>query len=86
MVYRFFGVYDNIKIVGQLFNNIRIPLFEVIATSLEDALTEYKTTTMSDRNMSMKEVHLYFKRIYGKNIRVEVLPIENVKNIHTIEL
>jgi hypothetical protein len=79
-LYRFYQHYNNIHIVGETYNGLKIYFFETTAESLEEAYDKYKLKMMSLRENNAKEIEDYFNCLYGGKIMVEIL---NEKSIDT---
>lgn len=79
-LYRFYQHYNNIHIVGETYNGLKIYFFETTAESLKEAYDKYKLKMMSLRENNAKEIEDYFNRLYGGKIMVEIL---NEKSIDT---
>lgn len=76
---RFYQYYNNINVVGETFNNIRLTVFETIAESVEDAYEEFKTQLIMTRKNSPKEVEDFIKRLFGGKILAEVIDKSGIK-------
>lgn len=76
---RFYQYYNNINVIGETFNNIRLTFFETVAETVEDAYEEYKTQLMAFRKNSPKEVEDFIKSLYGGKIRAEIIDKSGIK-------
>lgn len=76
---RFYQYYNNINVVGETFNNIRLTIFETIAETVEDAYEEYKTLLLTTRKNSPKEVDDFIKMLFGRKILAEVIDKSGIK-------
>lgn len=83
--YRFYQQYNNVHIVGETYNGLKISFFETEAESLEEAYDKYKIKMMSLRQNNAKEIEDYFFRLYGGKMLVESISERNI-DTETIDL
>ena len=78
-VVRFFQHYNNVHLVNETFEGIRIIMYETDATSTEEAYDKYKIHLMSSKNLNEKDVEDYIIRLYGGKILTEIVDADGIE-------
>ena len=78
-VVRFFQHYNNVHLVNETFEGIRIIMYETDATSTEEAYDKYKIHLMTSKNLNDKDVEEYIIRLYGGKILTEIVDVDGIE-------
>lgn len=78
-VVRFFQHYNNVHLVNEKFEGIRIIMYETDATSTEEAYDKYKIHLMTSKNLNEKDVEDYIIRLYGGKILTEIVDADGIE-------
>lgn len=78
-VVRFFQHYNNVHLVNETFEGIRIIMYETDATSTEEAYDKYKIHLMTSKNLNEKDVEEYIIRLYGGKILTEIVDVDGIE-------
>lgn len=77
-VVRFFQHYNNVHLVNETFDGVRVVLYETDATSTEEAYEKYKLHLMMSKNLNEKDVEDYIIKLYGGKILTEIIDANGI--------
>lgn len=78
-VVRFFQHYNNVHLINETFEGVRIIIYETDASSTEEAYDKYKLHLMTVKNLDERGVEDYIIRLYGGKILTEIVDVDGIE-------
>ena len=80
-VFRFYGVYNNIKIGPNVcLNGAKVILHEVRANNIDDAFEFYKLHLMTNCGVKEDDIQQYLIDLYYQKIGVEIIDTKTIRH------
>lgn len=77
--YKFIANCDNLNVSNVIFNNIKVVIYEVDAPNYDAAFNSFQQEVIKMFNGNTTKYNMFMKAVFGDDILVESVAVENIK-------